>query len=61
MKSPPTSDENNNKKLEKRKTAEEIYYAALQEIAVGDGWYGEQAREYKQIAKAALAKAASLR
>ena len=28
--------------------------AALREIAVGDGYYGAQAREYKDIARAAL-------
>jgi hypothetical protein len=28
---------------------------ALKEIADGDGYYGQQAREYKQIAQAALA------
>lgn len=32
----------------------EIYRAALEKIAVGDGVYGAQAHEYKQIARAAL-------
>ncbi len=27
----------------------------LRKIAIGEGYYGEQAREYKEIAKAALA------
>ena len=31
-------------------------YTALREIANGDGVYGMQAREYKDIARAALAK-----
>lgn len=31
--------------------------AALREIAAGDGIYGLQAREYKHIARAAVAKA----
>ena len=30
---------------------------ALEKIANGDGYYGEQAREYKQIAKDALRRA----
>jgi len=29
--------------------------AALKEIASGEGYYGAQAREYKEIAKAAIA------
>ena len=32
-------------------------YEALEKIATGDGVYGDQAYEYKQIARAALAKA----
>ena len=30
--------------------------AALQKISAGEGYYGEQAREYKDIARAALAQ-----
>jgi len=30
--------------------------AALEKIAAGDGYYGAQAREYKEIARSALAK-----
>ena len=30
--------------------------AALQKISAGEGYYGEQAREYKYIARAALAQ-----
>ena len=33
--------------------------AALQEIANGEGYYGQQAREYKLIARAALTKVQS--
>jgi hypothetical protein len=29
---------------------------ALEKIAAGDGYYGMQAREYKEIARAALAR-----
>lgn len=31
--------------------------AALEKIAAGEGYYGAQAAEYKQIARAAIAKA----
>lgn len=37
--------------------SELIYWEALQKIAAGEGYYGAQAREYKQIAKAAIAAA----
>lgn len=40
--------------------AQQIYHEALQQIAAGDGYYGAQAREYKQIAQAALASAKAL-
>lgn len=41
-------------------TVEQIYHEALQQIAAGTGYYGEQAREYKQIAQAAIAQAKGL-
>jgi len=37
--------------------ATQIYYEALQQIAAGEGYYGAQAREYKDIAKGAIAAA----
>jgi hypothetical protein len=39
-----------------RASALDIAMSALAEIANGDGYYGEQAREYKEIAKSALSK-----
>ena len=42
-------------------SAEQIYHEALQQIAAGNGYYGAQAREYKQIAQSALASAKALR
>jgi hypothetical protein len=41
--------------------AEQIYREALQQIASGDGYYGAQAREYKEIAKGAIAAVKALR
>jgi len=41
--------------------AEQIYHEALQQIASGEGYYGAQAREYKDIAKSAIAAAKALR
>jgi hypothetical protein len=34
---------------------------ALKQIANGEGYYGAQAREYKEIARAALAKATEVK
>jgi hypothetical protein len=39
----------------------DIYHEALQRIAAGEGYYGAQAREYKDIAKGAIAAAKALR
>lgn len=36
---------------------ESVFYSALKSIADGDGCYGLQASEYKQIARKAIAKA----
>jgi hypothetical protein len=41
--------------------AESIYREALQQIASGEGYYGAQAKEYKDIAKAALRAAETLK
>lgn len=41
--------------------ATQIYHEALQQIAAGEGYYGAQAREYKDIAKAAIAAVKALR
>lgn len=39
----------------------DIYRTALQRIAAGEGYYGAQAREYKNIARAAIAAVKALR
>lgn len=42
-------------RLERLTTERDVLRAALNRIALGDGYYGAQAREYKQVARAALA------
>lgn len=42
------------KHIEKQKNTNATLTDALIKIAVGDGYYGAQAREYKNIARAAI-------
>ena len=41
--------------------AEEIFRKALEWIAAGEGYYGAQAREYKEHARGALARVAAMK
>lgn len=41
--------------MERLAAERDVLRAALSRIALGDGYYGAQAREYKQVARAALA------
>lgn len=43
--------------LQRRAKAHDDLLAALESIANGEGYYGDQAAEYKAIARAAIAKA----